>query len=124
MICSGVVDDFLATHVLRYRDLILERSRAIVYHNLEIVRKWVEKVPRVSVILPQHVSTTFIKLDIPEETETFCIRLLKETGVLLVPGNRFDVPDYARLGYCTQTAILEKGLEALSCFLRQFDEID
>lgn len=121
MICAGVVDDFLATHVLRHRDLILERNRAIVHHNLEIVRKWVKEEPRVSVIFPQHVSTSFIKLDIPEEIETFCIRLLKETGVLLVPGNRFDMPGYARLGYCTRTEILEKGLEAFSQFLRQFD---
>lgn len=122
MISAGVCDDFLATHILRHKDLILERNSSIVCANLEIVRKWVEQEPRVSVILPRHVSTSFIKLNIPEETEAFCIRLLKETGVLLVPGNRFDMPGYARLGYCTQTKILEKGLELLSQFLRQFDE--
>lgn len=121
MICAGVFDDFLATHVLRHRDLVLARNRSIVYRNLELVKKWVAQEPRVSVILPRHVSTSFIKLDIPEDTETFCIRLLKEQGVLLVPGNRFDRPGYARLGYCTQTDILEQGLAKLSQFLRQYD---
>lgn len=121
MICAGVFDDFLATHVLQHRDLVLERNRSIVYRNLELVKKWVEQEPRVSVIFPRHVSTSFIKLDIPEDTEIFCIRLLQEQGVLLVPGNRFDKPGYARLGYCTQTDILEQGLVRLSQFLRQYD---
>ncbi|MBG9367473.1 aminotransferase [Streptococcus sp. NLN64] len=121
MICAGVFDDFIATHVLKHKKEILERNRQIVDHNLKLVKDWVAQEPRVSWVPPRHVSTSFIKLDVSEETERFCIRLLKETGVLLVPGNRFDMPGYARLGYCTRTEILEKGLEALSEFLRQYD---
>ncbi|MFC2550351.1 MAG: aminotransferase [Streptococcus sanguinis] len=121
MICAGVFDDFLTTHVLKHRDAVLSRNSKIVDQNLEIVRKWVEQEPRVSLTFPHHVSTSFIKLDVPEETEAFCIHLLKEKGVLLVPGNRFDMPGYARLGYCTHTETLKKGLEKLSEFLREFD---
>ncbi|TWT10484.1 aminotransferase [Streptococcus sp. sy004] len=121
MICSGVIDDFLAVHVLKHRETILSRNRALVAKNLAIVKDWVAKEKRVSLIFPRHVSTSFIKLDIPEETEKFCIRLLKEKGVLLVPENRFDMPGYARLGYCTSTDTLIKGLAALSEFLRQYD---
>lgn len=121
MICAGVFDDAIATHVLKNKQAILERNHRIVTENLQVVKDWVTAEPRVSVIFPRHVSTSFIKLDIPEDTETFCIRLLKETGVLLVPGNRFDMPGYARLGYCTQTDTLKKGLSALSKFLRQYD---
>lgn len=121
MICAGVFDDFIAAHVLRHKKAVLARNTAIVSENLAIVKKWVAEEPRVSLVFPKHVSTSFIKLDIPEETESFCIRLLKEKGVLLVPGNRFDMPGYARLGYCTKTDILQKGLAALSDFLRQYD---
>ncbi|MBF4806936.1 MAG: aminotransferase, partial [Pseudoleptotrichia goodfellowii] len=39
----------------------------------------------------------------------------------LVPGNRFDMPGYARLGYCTHTETLKNGLKALSEYLREFD---
>lgn len=122
MICAGVFDDYITTHVLRNKEVVLKRNRKIVHENLDIVREWVEKEPRVSLVFPRHVSTSFIKLDIPDETEAFCIQLLKEKGVLLVPGNRFDMPGYARLGYCTRTEVLKKGLQALSDFLRQYDE--
>lgn len=42
----------------------------------------------------------YIQWDIPMDDEEFCIKLLKEEGVLLVPGNRFELPGGARLGYC------------------------
>lgn len=122
MICAGVFDDSLAVHILKHKDAILKRNQAIVTTNLAIVKDWVAQEPRVSLIPPRHVSTSFIRLDVPEEIEAFCVRLLKEKGVLLVPGNRFDMPGYARLGYCTHTDTLKKGLAALSDFLKTFDE--
>lgn len=121
MICAGIFDDYLATYTLINKDKVLERNRKLVETNFEIVKKWVENEPRVSMIFPKHVSTSFIKLDIPIEIEEFCIKLLKEKGVLLVPGNRFDVPGHARLGYCTHTDTLKNGLRALSEYLREFD---
>jgi len=99
----------------------LERNRKIVTENLDIVKKWVENEPKVSLIFPKYVSTSFIKLDIPINTEEFCIKLLKKKGVLLVPGNRFDMPGYARLGYCTHKDVLKKGLEKLSDYLKEFE---
>ncbi len=121
MICAGVFDDYLATYILENKEAVLERNKKIVTENLNIVKKWVQNEPRVSLIFPKYVSTSFIKLDIPIDTEEFCISLLKNKGVLLVPGNRFDMPGYARLGYCTHREILEKGLEKLSEFLREFE---
>ena len=121
MICMGVFDDYLAAYVLKNKEAVLERNRKIVSENLNIVKEWVKNEPRVSLIFPRHVSTSFIKLDIPLEIEECCIKLLKEKGVLLVPGNRFDMPGYARLGYCTHTETLKNGLKALSEYLREFD---
>lgn len=121
MICDGVFDDYLATYTLANKEAVLRRNQKLVEENLAIVKEWVAKEPRVSLVFPRHVSTSFIKLDIPMEIEEFCIKLLKDKGVLLVPGSRFDVPGHARLGYCTHTEILKNGLRALSEYLRQFD---
>ena len=121
MICAGVFDDYLATYILENKEAVLERNRKIVTENMEVLKKWVENEPKVSLIFPKYVSTSFIKLNVPIDTEEFCLKLLKEKGVLLVPGNRFDMPGYARLGYCTHREILEKGLEKLSEFLREFE---
>ena len=46
----------------------------------------------------------------------------RNKGVLLVPGNRFDLPGYARLGYCTDEKTLREGLSALSQFLREYNK--
>ncbi|EHO49482.1 aminotransferase [Lentilactobacillus kisonensis] len=121
MICCGVFNDLLATYILKHRDQVLARNRQLVMNNLNIYKQWVASEPRVSVVMPQAVSTSFPKLDIPEDIEAFCVRLLKEQGVLLVPGSRFDVPGHVRLGYCADEDTLKEGLKRLSAFLRQYD---
>lgn len=121
MICDGVFNDALAVHVLRNRDKVLERNRAIVFNNLAIAQEWVDNEPRVSWVPPKAVSTSYIKLDIPVGDEEFCKSLLAEQGVLLVPGSRFELPCGARLGYCAPEATLREGLKRLSAALRRFD---
>ena len=63
---------------------------------------------------PAFVSTSFVKLDIAEPIEDFCLDLLKYYGVLVVPGNRFDFEGYVRIGYCCQEEVLREGLARLS----------
>ncbi len=122
MICTGVLDDMLATYVLQNKEAVYKRNKKIVEENLAIVKEWIANEPRVTLQFPKNISTSFIKLEIPMETEEFCIKLLKEKGVLLVPGNRFERPGYARLGYCTDTETLKNGLRELSLFLREFEK--
>ncbi|MDR0551329.1 MAG: aminotransferase [Spirochaetaceae bacterium] len=121
LICAGVLDNILAEHVLRNRAAVMERNRRIVLQNLSIFAQWVEQEPRVSVVMPRAVPVSFVKLDIPQDTEQFCVDLLRDTGVLLVPGSRFGVEGHARLGYCAHTETLRAGLDALSGYLCKFD---
>ena len=77
---------------------------------------------RASWIPPKGVSVSYMRLDIPVDDESFCLDLLRDTGVLLVPGSRFDLPRGARLGYCAHEEVLREGLAALSSYLRdRFD---
>lgn len=121
MICGGVFNDALATYVLEHKDKILERNRKIVFGNRDIAQAWIDTQHRVSWTAPQGVSTSFIKLDIPEDDEGFCKRLLAERGVLLVPGSRFELPCGARLGYCASEDVLREGLRLLGEALAEFD---
>ena len=124
MICGGVFNDALATYVLKHKDKILERNRKIVFGNRDIAQAWIDTQHRVSWTAPQGVSTSFIKLDIPEDDEEFCKRLLSERGVLLVPGSRFELPCGARLGYCASEDVLREGLRLLGEALAEFDRKD
>ncbi|EEV55731.1 aminotransferase [Enterococcus faecium] len=119
MICGGVLSDDLAVHALKNKEKILERNQKIITENLAILKQWVANEPKVELVAPNYVSTSFIKLTIEEDDQTFCINLLEETGVLLVPGSAFDLPKHARLGYCCKKETLEKGLSLLSEFLKK-----
>ena len=52
MICAGILDDYLAVHVLKNKELVLQRNKEIIHTNLEIIREWVKNEPRVSLVLP------------------------------------------------------------------------
>ncbi|HEL2110389.1 TPA: aminotransferase [Streptococcus suis] len=121
MICAGVFDDMVAQLALASRQEILKRNRRILEENLAILDQWIEKEPLVSYIRPAVVSTSFVKIAVEMPMEEFCLQLLQEHGVLLVPGNRFDRDGYVRLGYACEKENLIKGLEKLSQFLRRFD---
>ena len=122
MISTGVFDDAVASLVLKHREKVLARARQIVKGNLAILKDWVEQEPLVSMIFPKAVS--FLKFEElpPNKTEDFAVQLLKETGVLIIPGNRFDLPGYARIGYCTDEKTLREGLRKLSEFLRAYQK--
>ncbi|MFC3927824.1 aminotransferase [Streptococcus caprae] len=121
MICAGVFDDKVATLALKHRQAILERNAKIVQTNLRILEDWVAIEDQVSLISPAQVSTAFVKLKVSVPIEEFCLALLKETGVLLVPGNRFDIEGHVRLGYACPTATLQAGLAKLSEFLKSYN---
>ena len=121
MICCGEFNDALATYILQNREAVLERNREIVFRNMAIAQEWIDSEPRVTWQAPKGVSVAYIQWDIPMDDEEFCIKLLKEEGVLLVPGNRFELPGGARLGYCAPEPVLREGLARLGRALRQFD---
>lgn len=120
MICSGVFSDQLAVYAFEHRDQILARNRQIVQRNLTILEQWAATEPLVDVVLPQSVSTSFIHFKKIQDDEAFCQFLLTEYGVLLVPGSRFEMPGYARLGYCAPESILRTGLTELSKALHAY----
>ncbi|WP_248922615.1 aminotransferase [Olsenella intestinalis] len=119
MICSGVFNDALATYVLRNRERVIERNLKIIRTNREIVNEWMAGERRASWIPPKGVSVSYMRLDIPVDDESFCLDLLRDTGVLLVPGSRFDLPRGARLGYCAPEATLREGLSTLSAYMHE-----
>ena len=55
------------------------------------------------------------------DSTTFCTRLLRQAHVALTPGAAFGADDHVRLSYCCGEAELEKGLDRLDRFLRQWE---
>jgi len=57
---------------------------------------------------------------IPLPSKDFCLKLLQETGVMLVPGSVMDMEGYVRIGYSNGEHVLREGLVRLTEFLRQY----
>lgn len=116
-ISCGRIDDYLAAIALEHKDLILERNHAIVRENIEILNDWVNKEPYITYIRPKAGTTAFLKYDLNMPSETFCIELLQDKGVMLVPGSALHTEGFVRIGYAFSPHDLKIGLKKISEFL-------
>ncbi|MBN2795815.1 MAG: aminotransferase [Clostridia bacterium] len=117
-ISCGRIDDYLASLALKNKNIILKRNLKIVRENIEILDQWVKAEKKINYIRPQAGTTAFLKYDSTLTSEAFCKKLLKETGVMLVPGNVMDMEGYLRIGYAFSPDHLKEGLELISNFLK------
>ena len=117
-ISVGMINDHFAAMALENADKVLARSQAITRENLAILDNWVDSESRVDWVKPRAGTTAMLKLDIPMSSREFCIDLLKKTGVMLTPGDAFDMEGYVRIGYANEREILEAGLSEMSAYLK------
>jgi aspartate/methionine/tyrosine aminotransferase len=116
-ISCGVIDDYLAALALKHKDRIFARNLEITRNNLKILDDWINSEPNFSYVKPRGGTTAFLKLNFDMPSEEFCLKLLNETGVLLVPGTAFDTEGYVRIGYAYEPVLLKTGLEKISEFV-------
>ena len=121
-ISCGRIDDYLAGIALENKDKIITRSHKIVRENIKILDKWVENEPKISYIKPKAGTTAFLEYDFDMLSEDFCVRLLKEKGVMLVPGKALDMEGFLRIGYAFSPKDLKIGLKKLSEFIKKLSE--
>ncbi len=117
-ISVGMLDDLFATMALEHRDAILRRNRTILRDNLTLLDAWITSEPGLSYVAPKSGTTALVKYDLPMPSVEFCLRLLKETGVMFVPGSAMDMEGHVRIGYANARRNLELGLPKVSTFLR------
>jgi aspartate aminotransferase len=89
----------------RRRDLVVARVR--------------ERLPHLSFVEPMGAFYLFLRVDSEfgdgvEGSEAWCSRVLKETGVAMVPGAAFGDDRYARLSYATSDELLEEAIRRLA----------
>lgn len=117
-ISVGMLDEYFTELALSAKDKILERNRAIIRENLEILDQWVQSEPRLSYVKPKAGTTAFVKVQTKLSSLEFCERLVKETGVMFTPGSALHTEGYVRIGYANNKEVLKKGLALTSEFLK------
>lgn len=116
-ISVGMIDDHFAALALENRGRILARAHEITRGNLQILSDWIDTQPRLSWVKPRSGTVALVKLDVPMDSRTFCIRLLEETGVMFTPGSAMGMEGYVRVGFANPTAELREGLVHVGRFL-------
>ena len=117
-ISCGMIDEMLALRAFSFKDRILGRNLPLVRKNAAILDRWVRGETGLSYVPPKAGTTAFIRYGLPIPSEDFCRGLFEFNGAFVVPGKAFDFEGWFRLGFSCSTETLERGLEAISDYLR------
>lgn len=120
-ISVGMINDHLSAMALENKEAILERSHTITRGNLKILDDWVHSEKRVDWVKPRAGTTAMLKIELPMSAREFCLKLIQEKGVLLMPGDAFDMEGYVRIGFANNTEVLKTGLAKISELLEALD---
>jgi len=114
LVAKRVIEE--ADRIVGMRMEVAARNRRLVGEWMEAHREWVRWVP------PAGGVSAFPFFPGVPDTEAFCRTLADEQGVLLVPGECFGAPGFARLGFGRATETVREGLGRLSAGLRRHVE--
>jgi len=99
-ICNAAPSEFLAGVALRNRKIILDRNLQIVSNNLMCYDAFFEKYTELfSWYKPNAGPVAFVKMHLYNDDMAFAEQVLKQQGVLLLPGGIYDYPGYFRIGF-------------------------
>ncbi len=121
MISCGMLDEAIAAKALENKDKIFERNLGIIRDNIKILDHWVENEPHITYIRPKAGTTALLYYDMDISSKELCHNMMESDGIMLVPGECFEMGNSLRIGYAFNSEELEEGLQAFSKYLRQFD---
>lgn len=134
-ISVGQLDDAIASYALSPNSIhsLLRRNIDLAKKNLEMLEKFVESYRwACDWVKPRAGTTAFVrfsKMGKPVDDVALCKLLLERIGVFVVPGSLCfgegeDFIGYVRIGFVSETEVLEKALEAMKEFLEDdYDEV-
>ncbi|HHT45358.1 MAG TPA: aminotransferase class I/II-fold pyridoxal phosphate-dependent enzyme [Fastidiosipila sp.] len=100
-ICNTTAGEYLAKIALKHGDSILQKNREIIEGNVALANKFFERYAELfDNYPPVSGPIAFHRLRFGMSSDDFCEQLVKDAGVLLLPGSVFDVTEpYVRMGY-------------------------
>jgi aspartate/methionine/tyrosine aminotransferase len=109
--------EILAEIAMRHRDVVLKKTRDAAQVNLERLDRFMaEHSETLGYVRPQGGMTAFPWLVSGEDARPFC-QGAAEQGILLAPGDCFDVPSHFRLGFAA-AGEFPKALHRLGEFVK------
>jgi len=121
MISCGMIDEYIGSIALKHKDKLLNRNKKIIRENLEILDDFVKNEKHLSYVKPVAGSTALLNYDMPISSTELCTDMMKEEGLMLVPGDCFHMKNSMRIGYAFNPKDLKEGLKVLKKYLRKYD---
>jgi len=119
-ISNNTAGEMLAEIAMRNRDVILGKTQKAATRNLELLDRFMEAhCETLGWIRPQGGMTAFPWLVNGEDARPFC-QAAAEQGILLAPGDCFDVPSHFRLGFAAVDEQFPRALEKFGDFVKSW----
>jgi aspartate/methionine/tyrosine aminotransferase len=106
--------DRMSLAALRNLGAVRRRAHGILGPNLERVRRFLAREPRLRVHLPPGGNVLFARLPPGIDANRFAAHLLRRYATLVVPGRFFESPCCVRISFGCSPAALTWGLASLS----------
>jgi aspartate/methionine/tyrosine aminotransferase len=99
-ICNSAPSEFLAALALRHRATLVQRNLEIVRRNLALLDAFIQRrAELVEWVKPNASPIGFVRFKPERDVFTFCEDVVRDSGVLLLPGSVYDQPRHIRFGY-------------------------
>jgi aspartate/methionine/tyrosine aminotransferase len=116
-ICNTTTGEILSEIAIRKRDVVLGKAQQAATQNLKLLERFMAEHREVlGWIPPQGGMTAFPWLVSGENTRPFC-QAATERGILLAPGDCFDVPSHFRLGFAAAGDNFSGALDRFGAFV-------
>ena len=114
---GSILTERLGVAAFRHLDQLIERARALLGVNGELVRDALSNQHALEWVDPAAGTVVFPRIAGVADASRFVERLLAERQTAVVPGRLFESPSHFRLGFGGTTESVRIGLEALTAAL-------
>lgn len=115
-ICNSAPSEYLAEIAIRNRDILSEKNTTLIKNNLAIIDGFFGRQAHMFHWIPPKAGPIAFPKYLSGDVDRFCDQLVRETGVLLVPGTLYGHRDnHFRIGFGRQN--MPEALEHLEAYL-------
>jgi aspartate/methionine/tyrosine aminotransferase len=116
---QGGVLPRIAAHALAHEEVLLRRTLDVTHANLARFRRFASEHRALAWREPECPLLTAVKLPDGVDDQKLVEALLRETGVMLVPGSFLELPGFVRVGFGADPAVFAEGLARVDAFLER-----
>ena len=119
-ICNSTAGEILSEIAIRRRDIVLGKTQQAASQNVKLLHSFMSEHRHVLGWLPpQGGMTAFPWLASGENARPFC-QAATERGILLAPGDCFDVPSHFRMGFAAAAEKFPNALDRFGAFVKSW----